>query len=128
MANDTTNSIARRGARRLRAGIAAALFVALAGACGEPVELVGLNVVPGDFRTPVGWEGGLLSFAVYSDGSSEDVAAETDWVCSNSSVATVEDIGAQGARVTALAPGEAVITATYRDVSGSVKLTVPETW
>lgn len=128
MESHGTTPVTRRGMRRLRVAIAAALCAALATACGEPVELVALSIIGGDIRAPVGWGGEAWPFAIYSDGFTEFVGAETDWVSSNTSVATVEDIGAQGARVSALAPGEAVITATYRDMSDSVTITIPDTW
>jgi len=125
----TTNRIdgPRARARRVRAALGLAALAALAG-CAEPSHLIGLTVAGGENGFSSSYPGStvrLYPIAVYSDGVVEYVAAETDWVSSATSVATVVDLGSEGASVAQVAPGEVVITATYQDVSGSVTLTVP---
>jgi hypothetical protein len=107
--------------RRALTAVAAALTLALGGGCGEPVELVALEVVPGDHSEPIGFNGWFGAYAVYSDGSTERAAeAELEWVSSNPSVVAVE---ASDGYFQVLAEGEAVITATYRGVNGSTTIT-----
>ncbi|MBB6172174.1 uncharacterized protein YjdB [Nocardiopsis mwathae] len=51
-----------------------------------------------------------------------DVTADADWSSSDTSVATVDKTGT----ATAVAPGEATITATYRGLEATAEVTVTE--
>ncbi len=116
----------RGRARWVRAVLGGALLAGLATGCAEPARLLALDPNGGEREVSLapGAQQRLYPMAIYSDGATDYVGAYTDWVSSNTSVATVEDQGDQGALVYAVAPGQAVVTATYLDVSASVTVTV----
>jgi hypothetical protein len=105
--------------------LAGAVVAALVAGCGaEPERLVAVGIAGGEYGFAWSTQVQLHATAIYSDGTVEfDVDA--DWVSSAPSIAKVTKNPSYGATVTAMAPGAAVITATYAGVTGSVELTVP---
>jgi hypothetical protein len=64
----------------------------------------------------------FTSTVTFSDGTMQDVTNLASWVSFNKPVATVSSTGA----VTAVAPGTAVVKATYLGASGTYTLTVTQ--
>jgi hypothetical protein len=117
-----------RAARRwVRGALAGFLAVALPACGGEPEQVLALTLW-GSEGGAVGSTLHLDAVAIYSDSQWKYVADEADWVSSATTVARIDGpaAGYAGARVniTAVGPGEAVITATYLGVSASQTLTV----
>jgi len=64
----------------------------------------------------------FTSTVTFSDGTTQDVTSMASWVSFNKAVATVSSTGV----VTAVAPGTAVVKATYKGSSGTFTLTVTQ--
>ncbi len=104
-------------------------FVAACGA-GSPTQPTAPTPTPSQTVSSVSVTGstpavGAISqfsaTATLSDGTTQNVTGQAGWQSSNQSVATVSS----GGVVSAIAPGETDITATFQSVSGKTHLTVP---
>jgi hypothetical protein len=123
-ARKAANAAASRWGRGTLAGV---LLAALAAGCGtEPERLVAVSIAGGEQAFVYGNTVYLSAKAHQSDGAWEDVTHLADWSSSATSVATVEPSpGGYQAVVTAVAPGEVAITATYQGLTATKTLTVP---
>ncbi|WPC68731.1 ice-binding family protein [Rhodoferax ferrireducens] len=83
--------------------------------------LMSMAVAPAAASIPIGSIQPLISTATYSDGSTRDVTAYTNWASGTPSVATV--VQTTGV-VTGIASGASVITATFGGKNSSTNLTV----
>ena len=84
--------------------------------------LTGVEVSPTTVNLTPGQTAQLAVAARYSDGSSLDVTTRATYVSSNPQVATVSGQGL----VTAVAPGQATITASYQGEEATVRVTVSQ--
>jgi Carboxypeptidase regulatory-like domain/Bacterial Ig-like domain (group 2)/Putative binding domain, N-terminal len=113
--------------------LAASLFLsAIVGACGSsdstttttpttPSPTVTSVAVTG--QTPnVGLTSQFTSTATLSNGTTQNVTSQATWQSSNAAIATVSNAGV----VTAVAPGEVDITATYQSVAGRARITIAQ--
>jgi uncharacterized protein YjdB len=89
-----------------------------------PAVITALQVTPSNLSLPAGNTRSYAATAYYSDGTDEDVTKQATWTSSNSSVASVVPSGEEGGFVTARTTGNTDISATYRDTTTSVPLTV----
>ena len=78
------------------------------------------NVVVSGIAPVIGSTAQYTATATFSDSSTKDVTSTSTWVSFNTSVATVSSSGV----VTAVAPGTAVLEATYQGEAGAVNLTL----
>ncbi|MCP4600110.1 MAG: hypothetical protein GY847_06160 [Proteobacteria bacterium] len=86
-----------------------------------------LSVTPVQASLAVGSTERLQATAIFSDGSSSNVTSDATWISSNTSIASVVDMGRMNVgEVTAILPGTATITATYEGVSANSTITVTE--
>ena len=81
--------------------------------------VMSVAVTPSSASVPVGGTQQFTATATYSDGSTGNVSSTAAWVSSNTSVATINASGL----ATAVANGQATMTATYKGKSGSATLT-----
>lgn len=65
----------------------------------------------------------LFAFATFSDGSSQDVTSQATWRSSNTSVAAANGGGA----VTGISAGQVDISATYQNVTGTMRIAIGST-
>ena len=68
----------------------------------------------------VGLTSQFTSTATLSNGTTQNVTSQATWQSSNAAIATVSNAGV----VTAVAPGEVDITATYQSVAGRARITI----
>jgi hypothetical protein len=119
----TCTAAARTWVRSAAAGVVVAAALA---ACGtEPEQLLALEISGGD--TFYGNELRLDAIGIYSDNQWKYVTQEADWVSSATTVAMIEmpDFVREPVTVTAVGPGQVVITATHGGLTASKTLTVP---
>jgi uncharacterized protein YjdB len=83
--------------------------------------LSSISVTPANPSVPAGVTQQFTATGTYSDGSSYVITAQVTWSSSNTLVATVVDISGLA---TAVATGNAAITATSGAISGSASLTI----
>lgn len=81
--------------------------------------VMSIAVTPTSASVPVGGTQQFTATATYSDGTTSDVTSTSAWSSSNTSVATINATGL----ATAVANGQATLTATYQGKSGSATLT-----
>ena len=79
-----------------------------------------VKITPPNPSIPMGATQQFTATATQANGTSTDVSAQSAWISSNASVATVDNRGL----AKALQPGTATITATSGGTSGSTTLTV----
>ncbi len=84
--------------------------------------VVGIEVTPQTLTLAIGGQAQLSVTAEYSDGSFGDVTAQADYASSNTSVTGVS----AGGLVTALGPGQAVVSASLEGHSDTCLVTVPQ--
>lgn len=109
------------------------LLIVMAGLCGcgggsgssssgTQKVLESIVIKPTDNKLAVGKTITFTAVGTYSDGTTAtDLGSSLKWSSSSPAVATISTDGA----VTAVAPGQVVITATFGDISGATALTVP---
>jgi len=126
--DSATASIDAVGLARAKAEGDTAITATLDGISGSasltvivPV-LESISVAPQSALVQVGSTRQYTATGTYSDGSETDITSEVSWESSDEAVAT---INAEGL-ATAVAVGEANITATLEGISGSTPLTVTE--
>ena len=83
-------------------------------------NLDSIAVTPADSTIPVGVFRQFVATGTFSDGSTQDLSAVTQWSSSSTSVAQVSSSGL----LSALAVGGATISATLNSTSGSTDVTV----
>jgi hypothetical protein len=99
--------------------IAVTMIVASLSACSTSPTTVSSVAVTG--ATPaIGASSQFSAVATFSGGTTQDVTSTATWQSSNVAVATVSATG----MVTAIAPGNATISATYQTVAGSDTITL----
>jgi len=81
--------------------------------------VMSVAVTPSSASVPVGGTQQFTATATYSDGTTSNVSSTAAWSSSNTAVATVNAVGL----ATAVANGQATLTATYQGKSGSATLT-----
>jgi trimeric autotransporter adhesin len=102
------------------------LSVAVAGlslsACSStPVSATTITTVAVTGITPfIGSTAQYACTVTFSDSTTQDVTSKATWVSSNTAVLTVSSSGI----VTAVAPGTAILEATYQGVAGTIAITV----
>ncbi len=72
-----------------------------------------LAIAPATVNLTVGENKNLVATATFSDGTTQDVTATTVWTSGAAAIATVGDSAADKGKVTAVANGNATITALY---------------
>src|SRR5215475_6698507 len=102
--------------------MAVAMLVTALAACGsygkqQPSVVVpsSLVIAPATTSTPAGTTQQFTATVTFSDSSTRDVTAQASWASNANSVATVTQVGGRG---TAVAPGDATISASFT-ASGS---------
>ena len=107
------------------AGITAALSgktspaVALTVAAAEPA-VTSINITGVSGNLTAGDTAQLTAVGIYSDNSSQDITSRVTWATSDNAVATISQTGL----LTAVAAGNADITATLSTVSGDITVNV----
>jgi len=98
-------------------GVASASTVATV----SPAVVDSIALTPPEPSIPKGLTQTLTATATLSDGTTEDLTSQVEWASSDDSVATVN---ASSGVVTAVAVGEATISASLDGVVGSTKVTI----
>ena len=116
----------QRTVRRLSLLAIITVASAALGACGRdsptgpsPVTVASVTL-SGSNSMNVGAASNITASARKSDGSSEDVTSRATWQSSNPSVAAVSSTG----RVSAVAPGSSIISATFEGQAGQLPVQV----
>jgi len=91
----------------------------LSGPAAEEKVVTKVSVTPSSTSLLVGKSTTLKATATYSDNTTEDVTASAAWRSSDDAVASVS-----AGKVTANAEGDAMITASYKNQSGTATVTV----
>jgi len=86
----------------------------------QPVELTSLTLTPTSVSLSVGTTQNLTAKATYSDGSTKTVTNDVAWASNQSSIASVDSFGL----VSALAAGDAIVTASLDEKSSSLIISV----
>ncbi|SRR5208337_797422 len=86
----------------------------------SPAVLVSLSVAPSNSSVVLGTGKQLISYGIFSDGSSQDVTQSATWSSSNSSTVSISSAGVAVAN----AVGSATISAAYNGQTGSAKIVV----
>ncbi len=94
------------------------------GGGGGPPSIASIAVSAANATPQAGTTEQLTATATYSDRSTGDVTGQANWSSSDSTVATVGNVGGTKGIVTASAAGAATITATAGGISGDTALTV----
>ena len=83
-----------------------------------------ISVTPTGVTIPIGAQKGFQATGLFSDSTTEDITANSQWTSSNPSVATVGSGGGAILTATGVAAGTANINASFGGVTGSGTLTV----
>jgi 6-phosphogluconolactonase (cycloisomerase 2 family) len=87
--------------------------------------LTSFIIQPVNPSTAVGYDVQFMATGTFSDGSTNDAISLVTWASSNTSVATIGNNGSKTGLATAVAAGNAMITASYPGISSaSTQLTV----
>jgi uncharacterized protein YjdB len=87
-------------------------------------DLQSITIAPSPITLGPGATLAVTATGVYSDGTTVDVTATASWSTSDATVATVGAAAGGGAAVTAVAVGQATVTASVGSISGSGAVTV----
>ncbi len=88
-------------------------------------ELTSISISPLDASVADGLTTQFIATGLYSDGSTEDISTAVNWLSSDTSVAVMApDQTTSSGLATAVAPGNAQISASMGDLSASTSLTV----
>ena len=109
---------------RLAPAVWAASLALVAAACGkststDPTPATVTRITMTGTTPALGASSQFTATAIWSDGRGEDVTAQSAWTSSAPSVVRVT-----GGLVTALTPGDAVITAIFQETSGKASITI----
>ena len=86
--------------------------------------LASINVSPPSLSIADGVSTALTATGNYSDGSTLNITNQVSWLTSDASVIQVSNATGSKGRVTAVAPGSAVVNATLSGVTGTSRVTV----
>jgi len=86
--------------------------------------IVSIQLAPDAPSVAVGSETAFTATATYDDATTQDVTTRATWAVNPSQVASVSNASGSQGKVTALAPGEATLSATLLGVSGTTRITV----
>ncbi len=91
-----------------------------------PAALNTITVAPNPFSAPAGESGNLTATGQYADGSSRNITNDVTWSIpgSASGIATISNAAGEKGKVTTVAQGTTVATATLGSVSGTADITV----
>jgi len=89
-----------------------------------PTTLLSVAVSPTNPTIALGTTRQLTATGTYSNGTTADLTALSDWSSSNATASDVSTVGGTRGLATAIAMGNTTITATYSGLSGSTLLTV----
>ena len=87
-------------------------------------QLREITVVPASLEQIKGTSEQFRVTALFNDGSSQDVTADSDWSSSDTTVATAGNSGIDKGRVSAVANGSALISASYGGITQKAAVTV----
>ncbi|MFA5939319.1 MAG: Ig-like domain-containing protein [Sinimarinibacterium sp.] len=83
-----------------------------------------LSITPASPSLSKGTTGQLVATATFTDGTSQDVTADSAWASSAPAVATVGNQAGDKGLLTAVAQGSAVVSAAFQDVDAQTDVTV----
>ncbi|MFZ0939682.1 MAG: Ig-like domain-containing protein [Candidatus Sulfotelmatobacter sp.] len=86
----------------------------------SPAVLVSISIAPSNSSVVLGTSKQLISYGIYSDGTSQDLTQSATWSSANSSTVSVGSAGLAFAN----AVGSATISASSNGQTGSAKITV----
>jgi hypothetical protein len=133
MTRDMGIARAMAGGRLTCTGMGGGSTVVSAGAMGRtatttvtcvPIAVLGLSVVPADTTLPAGMKLQYYLFAKLANGTESNVTGMASWSSDNPAAATVTNGGLQRGQVQAVAPGKAVVSASYVGMTATATLTV----
>jgi trimeric autotransporter adhesin len=92
----------------------------------QPKSLISLAVtmVGGGTSIPVNGMKNVIAIGTYSDSSTENLTNSVIWSSANSSVVSVSNSNPNKGKITALSAGSSQLTATLRNLTGSLLVTV----
>ena len=89
-------------------------------------EIVSIQMHPPVLALPAGDDGQVKAYAVYSDNSIREVTGEAAWSIDDVGIAVVSNADGQRGEITALNPGEAVVTASFATFTDQTALTITD--
>jgi hypothetical protein len=89
-----------------------------------PATLISIAVTPSNPSLAMETTRQFTATGTFSDNTTQDLTASTNWMSSNAAVATISDISGSKGTATGVAAGLTTITATSEGISGSTTLTV----
>ena len=89
-----------------------------------PAELVSIAITAAPATLPRGRSVNLIATGTYTDNTSQPITTQVSWSASPTSRATVSNVTGTNGRVTAVAVGSVIITATLSSVSQQVTIDV----
>lgn len=107
----------------------AASFGGASGSTGVTVTaatLASIEVTPANPSVPKGTSRTLTATGVYTDGTTQNLTATATWTSASPAIATVGNTSADKGRVSGVAKGQAVISASASGVTGSTTVTVSD--
>ena len=90
------------------------------GGGGGAAKLTQISVSPSGSGLPVGATDQFVATGTYSNGTQKNISSSVTWTSSPAGLVTIDSKG----KVTAVATGQATVTATSGSISGSAPLTV----
>ena len=106
-----------------------ASFGGASGSTGVTVTaaaLASIEVTPANPSVPKGTSRSLTATGVYTDGTTQNLTATATWTSASPAVATVGNATADKGKVTGVAKGQSVISATASGVTGNTTVTVSD--
>ncbi len=88
------------------------------------VTLVSIAVTPATATRPVGLTQQFVATGTYSDATTAVITTTVTWSSSSAAIATISNTAGSNGLATAVAPGNATITATLGAITGTATLTV----
>lgn len=86
-------------------------------------RLVSLSIAPATVTLPLGTTADLVATGVFTDGSSQNLTGQVTWTSAAVTIAAIDPVTNPG-RVSALAVGQAVISAQYQSVTAQLTVNV----
>src|SRR5207302_1820473 len=100
-------------------GVSGSTFVTVSAATIKSIQVSPVNPA-----IAVNTQLRFTATAIYTDNTSQDITYNATWSSSNQTIAKVDNAGFQSGQVTALAPGQATISAVWSGVTGTTTVTV----